>query len=66
MSEPKGALFMWHDEPHITGFMVIGGEEYELVGVRRSKVRVDLHGRKKDIPRQADMFDDGGSGDGAG
>jgi len=63
MSEPKGALFFYKDEPHIIGFFTINGEHYELVGVKRSNIRTDLKGRRIDIP-QGNMFDDG-SGDGA-
>jgi hypothetical protein len=65
MSNPRGALFFWNDEPHVTGYMVIGNEHYELAGVRRSKIRTEFTGRKTPIEPQMEMFDDG-SGDGAG
>lgn len=59
MSEPRGALFFWNDEPHVTGYLIIGNDEYELAGVKRSKIRMDLTGRKKE-PVQTDMFDERG------
>jgi hypothetical protein len=66
MSEPKGALFFWDDEPHITGYLVIGKENFELVGVRTSRTRTDFRGRKIGAGAQKDLFDDAGSGEGAG
>jgi hypothetical protein len=64
MTEPSGALFFWKDEPHITGYLVIGKDHYELVGVRRSDIRTDFKGRKTSPDEvQAELFDDG-SGDG--
>jgi hypothetical protein len=65
MTNPQGALFFWKDEPHVTGYIVIGNEHYELAGVRRSQIRTDLTGRKIITEQQVEMFDDG-SGDGAG
>jgi hypothetical protein len=62
MSHPQGALFFWKDEPHVTGYIVIGNEHYELAGVRRSVIRTDLTVRQI-ITEQMEMFDDG-SGDG--
>jgi hypothetical protein len=64
MKNPRGALFFWKDEPHVTGYIVIGNEHYELAGVRRSQIRTDLTVRQI-ITEQMEMFDDG-SGDGAG
>lgn len=61
--EPRGAIFFFDDAPHITGFFIVGGEEYELVGVRRSKVRVELTGKKRPAEVQMDIFDER-SGDG--
>ena len=57
MSEPKGALFFWKDEPHVTGYLVIGDEHFELVGVRRSAIKTEFRGRKN-APReqQGDLF----------
>jgi hypothetical protein len=59
MNEPKGAIFFWKDEPFITGYLTIGKDQYELVGVRRSDIRTDFTGRKKQLPeQQAEMFDE--------
>lgn len=58
MTEAKGTFFEDDDHKHIFGFLVVGKDEYELVGVRRSKIRTDFTGRKKDLPVQTDMFDD--------
>jgi hypothetical protein len=63
MSNPRGALFFWKDDPHVTGFLVIGGEYYELAGVRRSAIMTEFTARQI-ITEQMEMFDDG-SGDGA-
>jgi hypothetical protein len=55
--EPKGAIFIWKDDPQITGYLVIGSDNYELVGVKTSAVRTDFRGKK--IVRkeqQTDMF----------
>jgi hypothetical protein len=64
MTEAKGALFFWKDDPHVTGFLVIGDEYYELAGVRRSQIMTEFTGRQI-ITEQMEMFD-GGSRDGAG
>jgi hypothetical protein len=63
MNTPKGALYFYEGEPHIIGYLVIGKDHYELVGVRRSKIRTDIAAKKMQ-PQQTDLFDDG-SGDGA-
>jgi hypothetical protein len=61
----SGSLFCFDKEPEVFGFLVIGGDRYELVGVKRSNIRTDIEGRKIIVEQQTDMFDDG-SGDGAG
>jgi hypothetical protein len=58
MSDPKGAIFFWEDEPFITGYLIIGKDHYELVGVKRSKIRADLTGHKIEPEPQADIFDE--------
>lgn len=64
MNDPKGAIFFWEDDPFITGFLTVGDDHYELVGVRRSKVRTDFTAKKHQRQEvQTDMFDDR-SGDG--
>ena len=62
MSEPRGALFFWKDEPHVTGYLVIGDEHFELVGVRRSAIKTEFRGRKNE-PRekQGDLFNERGA-----
>jgi hypothetical protein len=66
MSEPTGAIFFWKDEPNITGYLTIGRDHYELVGVKRSNIRTDFRGRKiTPEGAQTDIFDGDGSGDGA-
>jgi hypothetical protein len=65
MSDAVGAIYFWKDEPFVTGFMTVGKDQYEIVGVRRSTIRTDFTGRKKPpAEKQADLFDEG-SGDGA-
>lgn len=61
---PQGAIFFWGDEPYITGFLTIGKEHWELVGVRRSDIRTDFTGHQQPQEKQVDMFDERGSGDG--
>jgi hypothetical protein len=64
MSEPQGAIFFWKDEPHITGYLVIGDEHFELVGVRRSAIKTEFRGRQnKKLPheQQGDLFNERGA-----
>jgi hypothetical protein len=65
MTKPKGVMFFWDNEPHVTGYIVIGDDHYELAGVRRSKIRTDFEGRKIETGQQSDMFNER-SGDGTG
>jgi hypothetical protein len=59
MTDPTGAIFFWENEPFITGFLTIGKDHFELVGVRRSKIRTDFTGRKREAPeQQTDIFDE--------
>jgi hypothetical protein len=57
--EPLGALFFWDDEPHVTGYMTIGNQQYELAGVRKSDIRTDItKATPRNRPVQTEMFDD--------
>ncbi|MEH2525826.1 MULTISPECIES: hypothetical protein [unclassified Bradyrhizobium] len=59
----KGVLFFSDREPHITGYLVIGNEHFELVGWHSTKIRADLS-VKKTGERQEDLFDGDRSGEG--
>jgi hypothetical protein len=56
--ELKGALFFSDREPHITGYLVIAGVEYEIAGWKASMIRADITARKRGErkPEQADIF----------
>ncbi|WP_445215488.1 hypothetical protein ACKWRH_23705 [Bradyrhizobium sp. Pa8] len=56
--ELKGALFFSDRPPHITGYLVIAGTEYEIGGWKVSEVRADISARKRGErkPEQDDMF----------
>jgi hypothetical protein len=59
MSDLKGALYFYDDEPHIFGFLTIGDQQWELVGVKRSGVAQHFTGKRREKPDvQADLFDD--------
>ena len=69
----KGALFFSDREPHITGYLVIAGVEYEIAGWHATKIRADISARKRgerrEEPEQVDIFGGardvtGGLGDG--
>jgi hypothetical protein len=45
-NELRGVLFFSEEAPHVTGYIVIGDDHYELAGVRRSKIRLDLTGKR--------------------
>ncbi|QOZ68862.1 hypothetical protein [Bradyrhizobium arachidis] len=62
--ELKGALFFSDQPPHVTGFLVIAGTEYEIAGWKASEVRAEITARKRGVrqePEQEDIF--GGSRD---
>jgi hypothetical protein len=58
VTEPKGVIFFWNDEPHITGYLTIGDDHYELAGVKRSRVRADISARKIEAGEQTDLFEE--------
>lgn len=58
--ELKGALFFSDRPPHITGYLVIAGTEYEIGGWRVSEVRADISARRRGERKQDqdDMFEE--------
>jgi hypothetical protein len=60
MKSIRGTLHFFDHEPHCVGTLIIDGEQYELAGVKRSKVRTDFEGRKIKIKAaaQGDLFDE--------
>lgn len=58
--ELKGALFFSDRPPHITGYLVIAGTEYEIGGWRVSEVRADISARRRGERKQEqdDMFEE--------
>jgi len=68
MKSITGTLHFFDNEPHVVGTLVIDGEQYELAGVRHSKVRTSFKARrnaKQKIDMQGDLFSEnsGGSGE---
>lgn len=60
----KGALFFSKEPPHICGYLVINGVEYEIGGWHASHIRADIEARRRDKghrkgPQQLDLIDDG-------
>jgi hypothetical protein len=64
MRSITGALFLWDREPHITGYLTINGDHFEIKGTRKSNIRIDFEGRIPAPTPQADLFDDPGGGGG--
>jgi hypothetical protein len=61
-----GDLCFWDDVPHVTGWLILNGEQYEITAVRHSDIRMTISGRKlkREKTTQKDLFDDAGSGEG--
>jgi hypothetical protein len=56
--ELKGALFFSKEHPHITGYLVVDGIEYEIAGWHASHIRAEIQANKRGkLPVQADIFD---------
>jgi len=57
----EGVLLHGEHEPKIVGYLVIGGEHYEVIGRKVSEVRTDLKVWKNDVgatEAQGDLFDE--------
>lgn len=53
MIKPKeitGALYFSDHEPRVIGHLEIGGEHFEIAGIRRTDTRTDITGRKIEKP----------------
>jgi hypothetical protein len=58
-ADMHGALFFSKDDPNITGYLVIGGIEYEIAGWRASEIRSELKARRRQqVGVQLDILDD--------
>jgi len=62
--ELKGALFFSKEHPHITGYLVVDGIEYEIAGWHASHVRADITANVRGklpvrgkAPVQTDIFE---------
>lgn len=55
-AEMQGALFFSKEHPQITGYLVIGGIEYEIAGWLATSIRAEVKARKRE-PVQLDMID---------
>jgi hypothetical protein len=72
MSDPKeitGELYFSDHEPRIIGHLRIGTAHFEIAGIRRSDVRVDVTGRRQRrrtpiAQTQMEMFDENSSASG--
>lgn len=62
MSKPKeltGALYFSSNAPHVVGHLSIGNVHFELVGIRKSKIRTEFTGRRQCKEQlQKDLFDE--------
>jgi hypothetical protein len=59
MTKPKeivGELY-FSEDGGIIGHLRVCGVHFELVGVRRSRVRADITGKHQHTERQGDLFD---------
>ena len=60
-ADMQGALFFSDKEPHITGYLVIGGIDFEIAGWRVNSIKSEVKARRrdgKDAPRQLDILED--------
>lgn len=57
-AELQGALFFSKEPPHITGYLVVQGIEYEIAGWRATEIRADIKASERG-PVQIDIFDKG-------
>lgn len=67
-TELHGALFFSKEQPHITGYLVIGGVEFEIAGWHANTIRAEIKATERGAV-QTDIFEgeaDGHSGTGAG
>lgn len=72
MTKPdlKGALFFSKEPPHICGYLVINGEEYEIGGWHTSGIRAEIEARQRGQSerrkgeRQLDLINDTVASDG--
>jgi hypothetical protein len=65
-ADMQGALFFSKEHPQISGYLVIGGIEYEIAGWHASEIRSELKARRRDqVGVQLDILDDTEPHDGA-
>lgn len=65
-AELTGALFFSKEQPHITGYLIVAGIEYEIAGWHATTIRADIKAAKRNPePEQIDIFD-GSAGDATG
>jgi hypothetical protein len=61
MKRGEGAI-LYGDDGELTGYLVLGGEEYEIRGRRISKIRTHIDLRQiVDETKQGDLFDENSS-----
>jgi hypothetical protein len=56
-----GHLLFYDDVPHCVGELIIDGEQYQLAGVRKSRVRTDFKANKdrsRSGEKQRDLFEE--------
>ena len=64
----RGVLLFDDKEPKVSGYLIIDGKHYQVVGEKISDIRTNLHFRKMsegDPAMQGDMFDERSSEAGA-
>jgi hypothetical protein len=50
-----GALYFSDEPPHITGYLKIGSQQFQIAGVRVNKIRADI--KAVEVGHQEEMFD---------
>jgi hypothetical protein len=65
--ELKGVLFFSKQHPHITGYLVIDGIEYELAGWHANDIRAEIKARARnaDPDDQMELINEGPGGPGS-
>jgi hypothetical protein len=61
MKRGKGVLLFGNHEPRITGYLIVNGEEYQIIGRKITEVRTELslHGADDETQEvQGDLFDE--------
>jgi hypothetical protein len=56
--EDRGVLLFDTKEPKVSGYLIIGKDQYWIVGHKVSETRTNLTLRKAEVEPEPDLFDD--------